>query len=205
MNQSWWDFDVWFTANLIWHSLLSHLHIFTLTAANSHSTLYMLSLISLKLSPYLFQINLMVLLRWIVLYIDAVSPNSLQVSKCVNQNLHQARDLSAEYVQSWSKITPYFDTGIVNSLHIDSADVYSKRMTYLGASIDGVANIKSPWSVEQHSVQEITLSRSIHSCHWNYSNWTTQWFQKASALLINLKFYTRHVSLQTTICDCTYC
>ena len=52
---------------------------------------------------------------------------------------------------------------ILFSFALRFAKLGLKAVTYLGARIDGVADVKAAGAVQQHSVEQVALARAIHA------------------------------------------
>ena len=115
----------------------------------------------------------------------------------INQNLHQVRFPSSMLVSNESK-------QLHANLHsISPARTFSTRQclrdsvwnTYLCASVDGVSYVEAARSVEQDSVKEVALARTIHSSDRDYSNRASQGFQELFTLLIDLELCQTHTNV----------
>ena len=99
---------------------------------------------------------------------------------------------------------PFLSSSIMQIRHFQMAK--SRELTYLCTGVDCVTNIETSRPVKKNSVQEITLTRSVHSCHRNYSDWACKGLQKALAFFVNLKLYciiitlVRHHQGRVTYC-----
>ena len=59
--------------------------------------------------------------------------------------------------------------------------------TYLGARIDRGSDSKAARSIKEHTIEQVTLSSSVHTCNWNDTDGRVELLQEVQALLIDLK------------------
>ena len=71
--------------------------------------------------------------------------------------------------------------------------------TYLGAGVDCVANVEATRSVQEHPIQKIRLSWSVHASYWNDTKRAWQSLQVLICLFIKFEFYTKQIERSGTV------
>ena len=62
-----------------------------------------------------------------------------------------------------------------------------KAIAYLGACIDGMANVESARLVEQYAIEEVALSAAVHTSDREHANRALKRLQKLACFLIDFE------------------